>query len=285
MSNSLLKNILLIIINIFPIITLGQEIKILEPTILEVEYNRQMVRDTLERKSDFMTDIVRLRIGKETSMFYAPGDLWYDSLSCNQKLKTQLFLQYSRSNGKLPSPGGLYRKRIYKNYPEGKVTVFNHFDLAHWTYTEDWGKPKWELLDSTKTILNLPCQLAVTSYRGRVWYAWFTLDIPISDGPWKLCGLPGLILEAYDEKEDYLYTTMGIYQDHIPDVGIYNYSEYDWLKTDRIRYLKTWYKAINTNMGAKVSQMYNLNFKAETEVPVKLKHRNYDLEETDYHDK
>ena len=35
-------------------------------------------------------------------------------------------------------------------------------------------------------------------------------------------------------------------------------------------------------MGAKVSQMYNLDLKAAKETPKKMKHRNYDLEETDY---
>ena len=240
----------------------AQQIEIFEPALLEVEYNKRMVRDTLNRENDFLSEALRLRIGKKTSMFYSPGDLWYDSLSCNQQLKTQVFLQYSRSKGKLPSPGGSFRERIYKNYPKGKVSVFNHFDLSHWTYSEEWEKPQWELMDSTKLVLNLPCQLAISHYRGRIWYAWFTIDIPISEGPWKLCGLPGLILEAHDEKSDYLYTATRILQDNIPDVGIYNYSEYDWLITDRIRYLKTWYKANNTNMGAKVAQMYNLDLKA-----------------------
>lgn len=243
-----------------------------------------MVRDTLNRENDFISEAVRLRIGKKTSMFYSPKELWYDSLSCNQELKTQVFLQYSRSKGKLSAPAGFYKERVYKNHPVGKITVFNGFDLCHWTYTEDWEKPQWELMDSTKTVLNLPCQLAISQYRGRTWYAWFTIDIPISEGPWKLCGLPGLILEAHDEKSDYHYTATGIIQDNIPDVGIYNYSEYDWLITDRIGYLKTWYKANNTNMGAKVSQMYNLDLKAAKGTPQKMKHRNYDLEERDYQD-
>ena len=264
--------------------TQAQQIEIFEPAMMEVEYNKKMVRDTLNRENDFISEAIRLRIGKKTSMFYSPKELWYDSLSCNQELKTQVFLQYSRSKGKLSAPAGFYKERVYKNHPVGKITVFNRFDLCHWTYTEDWEKPQWELTDSTKTVLNLPCQLAISQYRGRTWYAWFTIDIPISEGPWKLCGLPGLILEAHDEKSDYHYTATGIIQDNIPDVGIYNYSEYDWLITDRIRYLKTWYKANNTNMGAKVSQMYNLDLKAAKGTPQKMKHRNYDLEERDYQD-
>ena len=39
-----------------------------------------------------------------------------------------------------------------------------------------------------------------------------SVDIPISDGPWKLCGLPGLILRAYDHSNSFIFNCVGIYQ-------------------------------------------------------------------------
>ncbi|MFP9097875.1 GLPGLI family protein [Flavobacterium sp. RHBU_24] len=57
---------------------------------------------------------------------------------------------------------------------------------------------KWIITEDRKKIAGFTCSKATTSYRGRNWVAWFTTDIPISFGPWKLHGLPGLILEAYD---------------------------------------------------------------------------------------
>ena len=53
-------------------------------------------------------------------------------------------------------------------------------------------------------------RLATADFRGRRWTAWFATDIPVSDGPWKLGGLPGLILEAYDEGQQHVFTAVGL---------------------------------------------------------------------------
>ena len=56
----------------------------------------------------------------------------------------------------------------------------------------------WRLSKNTKKIHNIECFSAQAEYRGRVWTAWYAPSIPISSGPWKLYGLPGMILEAED---------------------------------------------------------------------------------------
>ena len=61
---------------------------------------------------------------------------------------------------------------------------------------------KWEILHDTLTILNQKTQKAKVKFRGRNYFAWFTTNIKISDGPYKFHGLPGLILkiESIDKK-------------------------------------------------------------------------------------
>ncbi len=57
----------------------------------------------------------------------------------------------------------------------------------------------WELHAEHKEIGEYNCQKATAQYRGRKYTVWFTTKIPVSHGPWKLRGLPGLILEATEE--------------------------------------------------------------------------------------
>lgn len=54
---------------------------------------------------------------------------------------------------------------------------------------------------------------AIAKFKGRTWIAWYTEDIPIDNGPWKLSGLPGLILKAHDSENDYGFTAVGLTTD------------------------------------------------------------------------
>ena len=99
---------------------------------------------------------------------------------------------------------------IYKNYPQGKMTVTDGLSLQDYIYEDELNAQNWQFTDSTKTILNYACQMATCDFRGRTWTAWFAPDIPISDGPWKFGGLPGLIMEVYDRGGQYHFTIVGL---------------------------------------------------------------------------
>lgn len=98
---------------------------------------------------------------------------------------------------------------VFKNYPHaGKQTV-NYISMEHFQYQESMGQ-EWDLVEGDTIILDHPCQKAVCKYHGKVWYAYYTTDIPIFDGPWKLCGLPGLIMKAYDDTGGVCFNCVGI---------------------------------------------------------------------------
>ncbi|GHT14333.1 hypothetical protein FACS189432_02170 [Bacteroidia bacterium] len=61
-------------------------------------------------------------------------------------------------------------------------------------------KPEWTIVaDSMKMINDYTCLMAKGFLCGRNFTVWFTPDIPVSVGPWKLWGLPGLIVSALSD--------------------------------------------------------------------------------------
>ena len=101
---------------------------------------------------------------------------------------------------------------IYKNYPVGKITVSYRTFMGGPVLKYEEGVPafKWQMIPERKTVLNYQCQKAVTTYRGRSYTAWFTTAIPLPEGPWKFGGLPGLIMQISDSKDEYEYICIGI---------------------------------------------------------------------------
>lgn len=64
---------------------------------------------------------------------------------------------------------------------------------------------EWNLESESKTIGGLTAHKATGEFRGRTYTAWYTTELPLPYGPWKLQGLPGVILEAKDEKDEMLF--------------------------------------------------------------------------------
>ena len=255
----------------------------IEPAIIEVLYKRIKVTDTLLVDTDLKTDYLTLMAGKNSSAFYQANKKTYDSIATRNFDYVMATWNDKEARQRMTS----YEvETLFKNFPKGKVTNHTRHSLCSWTYEEDWEKPTWEITDSTSTIGGYECMLAVSDYRGRRWYAWFTPEIAISEGPWKLCGLPGLILEAHDERNHYRYSAMTIKLNPNRDVEYFNYS--DRLKTDRITSLKAHRKHLQENVKNMIlsSGAYGLDpkkIKPDKEDKSKPQpHKNYDFEETDY---
>jgi GLPGLI family protein len=101
---------------------------------------------------------------------------------------------------------------VYTNYPENKTTVIDNAlgTLTYFEYVENFEIPKWNILNETQEILSHPCKKATCRFRGRDYIAWYAIDIPISRGPYKFAGLPGLIMKISDTENLYSFECVGI---------------------------------------------------------------------------
>lgn len=68
----------------------------------------------------------------------------------------------------------------------------------------------WKIENETKKIGEYSCQKATLIYCGRYWEAWFTKEIPLNFGPYIFRGLPGLILNLKDKKDNFEFIFSGI---------------------------------------------------------------------------
>ncbi len=187
------------------------ENKVIDKLKYTITYRTKSVRDTTKTDSegryDYENDDMQLEVGEKVSYFYSTTHRAYEE---------ELRKSVDANNIAVPtstSTRGSISMDFYRNYPTGKSTYLDKVIREKFRITEPLEQPQWDIIaDSTKQILNYDCQMARCTFKGRTWTAWFTTDIPLDNGPWKLCGLPGLILRAYDAKQQYIFDCVGMKQ-------------------------------------------------------------------------
>lgn len=133
--------------------------------------------------------------------------LWTDSLKSTPEGKKQ-WQQILMAACMTQSPGGgisidltkgpvkKVSTYVFTSLADDRLRLYAEFANAPCYYDEPLSEMQWQTTDSSTTILGYECVMATTEYHGRKWTAWFTPEIPVPFGPWKLRGLPGLILKA-----------------------------------------------------------------------------------------
>jgi GLPGLI family protein len=88
---------------------------------------------------------------------------------------------------------------VWTGYPEGQTTVREYILPQLFEGHEPTPAIEWMLSEDTLTVGGYLCRQATATYRGVRWQVCYTEEIPSSAGPWRLRGLPGLIVEAKSE--------------------------------------------------------------------------------------
>ena len=125
----------------------------------------------------------------------------------------------------------MHMPTVWTGYPNGQTTVrefiFPH-DYEGYEPTPDIA---WTLSDDTLTVSGYLCQQATATHRGVEWLVWYTDEIPSSAGPWRLRGLPGLIVKAESEAHTFCLTELRkeassiTAPEHRPDVQRMKYAK------------------------------------------------------------
>ena len=209
------------------------ENKVIDKLKYTITYRTKSVRDTTKLDSvgrySYENEDMQLEVGEKVSYFYSTTYRAYI-----ENLRKSLDGNNIQIETSSPARGNLSMD-FYRNYPTGKSTYLDKVIREKFRITEPLEQPQWDIIaDSTKQILNYDCQMARCKFKGRTWTAWFAADIPLDNGPWKLCGLPGLILRAYDSKQQYIFDCVGMKQAKEDENITYN-SDFDKYATSSMK--------------------------------------------------
>lgn len=172
-----------------------------------VHYKFTHVRDTTNRDHPY-TENMALFIGKNSSAYKS-----YDNVLEGAEFKKQLQAQIANSpDGRV----SIRRNRRgsgaeYYEFPNEKKLVRKEpLVMENYLIVDAMPAISWKISGDTTTFGGLHCQKATAHFKGRDYTAWFCPDMPLHVGPWKLNGLPGVIVEAYDAKKDVQFMFDGV---------------------------------------------------------------------------
>ena len=192
-----------------------------------VRYTYINKHDTIGKKNT-RTENMLLFIGKNASL-YASYDQLRHQLAIDQKIRAKMLTMVSDGKPKIINvneSGNEWMSKINHLYFFNekkhyiKENVSDHDYLMEQPFTEI----KWKITKDTLSFSGVQCQKAFATIEGKNWVAWFAPNLPFQSGPWLLNGLPGLIVDAYDENKNI----------HFQFAGIENANDGDFLRINDV---------------------------------------------------
>jgi GLPGLI family protein len=167
-----------------------------------VHYKFIYVRDTNNRTLPLTENMV-LFVGKTSSSYKS-----YDRQLQNELFRRQMQEAITNSadgnirlDRHVTGSGTEYYQFINNKKLVRKETVM----MDSYIIDEVLPVLNWHISGDKANFGELHCQKATCHFKGRDYTAWFCPDLPVHAGPWKLNGLPGVIVEAYDAKKEVVF--------------------------------------------------------------------------------
>ena len=208
---------------------------------IEVSYRYSHPVQTMRSAEPDVTNQYILHTDGCQSKFYSPKTEYIDSIESTpegfEKFNTFKRICYEKKQSDLiPRFDGSFY--VAKSGDNDKMITFDIASATKFRWEEPMPNIEWITTDSTVNILGYECFMATADFHGRKWTAWFAPEIPVSDGPWKLCGLPGIILRAECDGGQYSFIADGIQQKQNLEYHIYGEENWEPIKREEFWLLR-----------------------------------------------
>lgn len=190
-----------LIISLF--LLLGESLLAQEKALAKVHYQFKHMNDSTER-SKFLQDEVVVYLGT-TSSYYTS----YSSSRLQEQLSAQMSSPTFDGNLVIRSNSSPIKESYLIDFEGEKLRKVKKVGSSDFLLQDEFPNMDWTIYEESKDIGGYLCQKATTTFRGRDYEAWFCPEIPMAYGPWKLNGLPGLILAAKDAKGEVIFDYAG----------------------------------------------------------------------------
>ena len=131
----------------------------------------------------------------------------------------------------------MHQQNVLTDVERSEVVAVEPIYPYRYETHEPMAKIDWTLTDDTLTISGLLCHRATGKLYGKQWTAWYCEDIPSSAGPWKLRGLPGLIIKAEDAECIHCFTLYET-KNEVRDINMIGNPEYQKLNRKKLMEFK-----------------------------------------------
>ena len=169
-------------------------------------YEYKFVSDST-KKDVVASEMMFLDITKNSSKYYSREVYVQDSIM-RADLEKQMKAGVSNFNIKRNDAKGKVRYKVTQDYQKNKTYLNVRIGSDSYKVLED-RVLDWKILPEKEKIGNWEAQKATTEFGGRKWTAWFCEEIPLSDGPYKFKGLPGLIVKISDADNSHVMELKG----------------------------------------------------------------------------
>lgn len=174
-----------------------------ENALAKVHYTFVHINDTTQTDKKHQDEMV-LYLGQNSSYYTS-----YASYRMQEQVQKQMDDPAFDGNIQIKGIGSATPESYF--FTRSPKQLKKTYKLLQQQYVLDQEFPvlEWAVGSETRDIGGYLCQKAEADFKGRRYTAWFTTEIPFQAGPWKLQGLPGLVLEAYDQKKEVSFLYAG----------------------------------------------------------------------------